>query len=340
MTSAFARVLTDSQHVEGHHMTDGMTQFKHVLESSRWPSALARSYLRGLAMFVLGRRSELFVISNGRAARMLIILEALTGRRRVVLFDLMPGTPRGVRRLLFRLVDAPTMRRALRQAHVFTLFEIDKYASLYRVPRYRIEFIHFPMLMRPSLAREPPSFTPSRSRRVVASGRAACDWLTLLAAADGADWELTIICDKTDEALVKRASHGRATVFCDIPQAHHDRLVSEAAVYALCLREIEASSGHVRLSRAIQLGVPVVAAATRSMDLYACDGETALTYPAGDAHALRAAIDRLMANPDLRSRLAQSAYSWALNYPLADFVEARRQKILDALHESSHVASQ
>ena len=329
VTSPFSRVFTDSHHVEGEDTTDGMLRFSRVLDTSRWPNALARGYLRGLAIFWLGRWSDLFLVNDGKAARVLIILEAFTRRRRVVLLDLMPQTPHALRALRFRIVDAPSMRQAVRQAHVFTPFEVDRLASLYGMSPSRFEFIHFPMLMLSSLP--VPSFTSQPSRRVIASGRAACDWRTLLAAAEGADWELTIICDKADLPLVECMNHGQAKVLCDIPQRDHDRLVSEAAVFALCLREINASSGHVRLSRAIQLGVPVVAAATRSMAGYARDGETALTYPPGDAQTLRQAIDRLLAQPELRTQLARSAYSWASNYPLSVFVEARRASILKAL---------
>ena len=109
-------VLSDSWHADGDTTSDDMTSFEQVLRQSRWPVGLARGYLRGVAIFVLGRRARLFLVNYGKAARTLILLEAFTGKRRVVLLDLIRPTPSSLRSLILRLVDAPSMRRAVRQS--------------------------------------------------------------------------------------------------------------------------------------------------------------------------------------------------------------------------------
>lgn len=263
-------VLSDSWHADGDTTSDDMASFEQVLRQSRWPVGLARGYLRGVAIFVLGRRARLFLVNYGKAARVLILLEAFTGKRRVVLLDLIRPTPSSLRTLILRLVDAPSMRRAVRQVHVFTKFEVDEYSSLFGLARERIVFIHFPMLG--ALPAQPPQIKAVGGRRVFASGRAACDWPTLFRAANGADCELTVVCGASDAAAVEALNDGRARIFVDIRRSEHDRLLAESDVMALALYESYASSGHVRISGAIQLGVPVVAAATRSITVPGAGG--------------------------------------------------------------------
>ena len=59
----------------------------------------------------------------------------------------------------------------------------------------------------------------------------------------------------------------------------------------------------VACAEAMAHGRPVVATAVGGLPDMVVDGETGLLVPPGDAPALRAAIDRLLADPDLRRRL-------------------------------------
>jgi glycosyltransferase involved in cell wall biosynthesis len=58
---------------------------------------------------------------------------------------------------------------------------------------------------------------------------------------------------------------------------------------------------------AMAYGRPVVASAVGGLLDAVEDGVTGLLVPPGDTHALRAAIERLLADPDLRSRLGEAA---------------------------------
>jgi glycosyltransferase involved in cell wall biosynthesis len=60
-------------------------------------------------------------------------------------------------------------------------------------------------------------------------------------------------------------------------------------------------------AEAMAHGCPVVASAVGGLPDMVVDGETGLLVPPRDPAALRAAIDRLLADPDLRRRLGQTA---------------------------------
>jgi glycosyltransferase involved in cell wall biosynthesis len=98
-----------------------------------------------------------------------------------------------------------------------------------------------------------------------------------------------------------------ARVLAEVPRPEHDRLLRSAAVYVIPLLDEPGSAGQVRLMTATEAATPVVASGVEALDGYAVDGETALLVPPGDAGALRAAIDRLLADPALARRLAESA---------------------------------
>jgi glycosyltransferase involved in cell wall biosynthesis len=64
------------------------------------------------------------------------------------------------------------------------------------------------------------------------------------------------------------------------------------------------------LMQAMAAGVPVISTPIGSIEELVRHGETGLLVPPRDADALRAAIERLLAEPDLGQRLAQAALAW------------------------------
>ncbi len=98
-------------------------------------------------------------------------------------------------------------------------------------------------------------------------------------------------------------------------------LLGEAAVFVL--PSLAESSGSVSVIEALRSGTPVVASACDGMPEDLTDGREALLVPPGDAEALAAALQRLLADPDLRARLAAGGReAYERSFSAERFVEA------------------
>jgi glycosyltransferase involved in cell wall biosynthesis len=87
----------------------------------------------------------------------------------------------------------------------------------------------------------------------------------------------------------------------------HDRLLGlyERAAVVACPSHREGYG--VVCAEAMAYGRPVVASAVGGLLDLVVDGETGLLVPPGDVHALREALERLVGDADLRSRLGTAA---------------------------------
>jgi glycosyltransferase involved in cell wall biosynthesis len=89
-----------------------------------------------------------------------------------------------------------------------------------------------------------------------------------------------------------------------VPHPEVERLLARAAVVvAPCERE----GFGLAAAEAMAFGRPVVAAAGGALLELVTDGETGLLVPPRDSAALREAVDRLLADPELRERLGHAA---------------------------------
>jgi glycosyltransferase involved in cell wall biosynthesis len=78
------------------------------------------------------------------------------------------------------------------------------------------------------------------------------------------------------------------------------RLLADADVFVLSTRS---EGAPMSILEAMAAGLPVVASAVGGVPELVDDGETGLLVPPGDPTVLAAALDRLLADPDLRTRL-------------------------------------
>ena len=296
--------------------------------SQRW------SLLRGLLGFLVSRHAKRIVFPfSARGLPTLLALHWLLSARppRLYLVEFLRGEPNGwlarFKEALHVALFATLLPRLLAGAQVMTPWEAMAYARKYRLPLERFQFIAFPMVRDPSPSVPEPAALP---RHVLSSGRAACDWPTLINAARGATWPLTIVCSAEDRAAVDALNHdGRATVLSEVTHEEHQRLLASAEVYALVLREQRASSGQVRMARAIEAGVPVVASRVQGLEGYLDAGTTALAVPAGDTAALRAAIDRLLQDAPLRDTLRHRAHAAVQARSLDAYVDRIRAFVFE-----------
>jgi hypothetical protein len=300
------------------------------LVEERFPPPLVGAAARlgvfrgALIWLATGRAPLLGLFRNAPGTGTVLFLEALLprGRRRLVLFEFIgrERARRPVRRAARRLrarLEGIAMRRCLAAAQVLTAFERERYATEHGLPAALFHHIPWPLSRTGAdLPTEPPP-----SRRVVSSGRAYCDWATLLAAADGRGWDLTLICGAAEEAGLRRAAAGVAEVVAELPREEHDARLREAAVYALVLDAVAVSAGQVRLAAAVDAGAPVVATAVPALEGYA-EEATAVLVPPRDPGALGQAVDRLLDDPEERRRLRETASRRARAWTYTEYFAA------------------
>jgi hypothetical protein len=303
----------------------------------RWAAGHPR--LRGIALGLLARRGRLEVLAIRGEPNTLVTLAICAlppSRPRVFVCELLgrPPSRSASRRLLraiwTRLVERPALRRGMAGAQVMTEWERDEYITAYGLDPDRLHLVRWPL-------REggdaPPEPIEPESRRVFSSGRTACDWPTLFAAASGADWNLTVVCSETDVGAVRDLARDAddVRVEVELPWAEHDRLLRASAVCAVVIADRGLSAGQVRLMSAIEAGVPVVATAVRALGEYVVAGETAVVVEPGDPSALRAAVDGLLADPRRRQELRDQARSHADSWTYVQYFDQLREVIEQAL---------
>jgi glycosyltransferase involved in cell wall biosynthesis len=237
------------------------------------------------------------------------------------------GAPGGRgRRLLSRLqwrwLIVPPLRNSLLMAHCLTEWEVSRSARELGLPEDRFRFV--PWFRSSDNQTEPSSVRTG----VVASGRAACDWETVFAAARGQDWPLTVICSSTDLDRVSQLNKdGRARVLCEITPEQHAGEVGRCLVYLLALREAQVSSGQVRLAEAWDAGALVVASEIKGLEGYLDNGRNCITYEPGDPRSARGAIAALMDDEPLRSSLRETTSADIARWTRNDYLGTLRSYV-------------
>jgi hypothetical protein len=295
----------------------------------------SRARLRAVALGWLVRRGQLGLVAiRGEPGTLaaLAVCALPPARQGVFVCELLRRPPsrsaqrRLARSLWSRLVEGPALRRGMAGAQVMTTWEREDYAAAYGLDPARLHLIRWAL-------REGGGATPAAietgSRRVFSSGRTACDWETLFAAAAGAGWELTVVCSRADAARVHALAAGadRAEVAVELPWAEHDRLLRGSAVCVIAIADRGVSAGQVRLMSAVEAGVPVVATAARSLEEYVVAGDTAIVVKGGDPAAMRTAVDDLLADPERRRELRDRARERASDSTYVQYFDQLRAVI-------------
>ena len=308
---------------------------------ARLPGSIARlvlraPILRGLALGVLAYRvPAVGVIKNTAGVLVAAAIAAMRPRRsRLVLLEFirrpLPGRrwKRALYLVRFRLIERPLVRRGMALGQVLTEMELDAYPALYGIPRSRLRLIPWAMS---AGGKELPERHPGPEPGVLASGRTSCDWETLFAAAAGRPWALTVVCAPHDLARVRALNRdGRARVSCEVSGDEYRELLRASGAYALVLKEERSSAGHGRLRAAVDAGVPVAATRVEALEGYVEEGGTALLVPPGDPRALRSAIEALLDDRELATRLRERALERGRRWTYADYFDAVRRLLLGA----------
>jgi hypothetical protein len=310
-----------------------------------------RAWGRGVLFWLLGRRGRYVVTTLAGLPRSFLMLERLFPRRSpyVVLLEFIPvlgseaqtlwGAPGGrTRRLLSRLqwrgLVVPPLRRSLLMAQCLTEWEVTRSARELGLPEDQFRFV-------PWFKCSEIQTKPSAGRAgVVSSGRAACDWETVFAAARGRDWALTVICGSGDLDRVTHLNRDdRARVLCEITPEQHAEEVAGCLVYLLALREAEVSSGQVRLSEAWDAGALIVASEVKGLQGYLDSGRNCLTFEPGDDRGASEAVAALIEDESLRSNLRQTTSADIARWTRSDYLRTLRSHIEEAVGPQSDAPS-
>jgi glycosyltransferase involved in cell wall biosynthesis len=290
--------------------------------------------IRGFLLFWFGRKYDLVVtVCDAPGSWIFLFLQAWfnSDRRRVILFEFIRRKPDGWRRLIYPIwffaIAKPAIRRTMLLGQVMTNAERKQYAQMFDISIDRFRFVPWPLRAQDS---QMPLFSESISRMVLSSGRAVCDWNTLFCAAEGTDWDLTIVCSRRDLPHVERLIHDhQARVLSEIPFDEHQSLLEIAVVYVISVLEKDGSNAQVRLSNAVRAGVPVVATRIRGLEGYAVDGETALLVDPGDWQGMRNAINLLLGDSALRERLRNRAFERAGQWTWEQYLATLKSLVLN-----------
>jgi hypothetical protein len=327
-THPHAQVLAPGWYAE--LLGEGFAGAEALIERAfpAWLGGLARRVpaIRGLLLFRLAgdHRGSAVILGQPGAATLLFCEAWLRRRRGVVVLELIPRRPdRRLRRALHRAWAAtvlePAMRRAMAAGQVLSEGERRTYARKLRIAPERLVTIPWAWSSWPGQA-DPPAADGREG--VLASGRAWSDWETLFAAARGSDWPLTVVHGERYRDEVPRLNRDRrARVLCEIPAHEHAQLLRRAAVYVMPLRADAPSAGQVRLMAATDAGAPVIATRVATLEGYVEDGVNAVLVPPGDPERLATAIERLLASPSERQRLAEAARERARRRTYVEYFE-------------------
>lgn len=281
--------------------------------------------LRGLVLFLAGRRADAIVTTNAApGATTCIVLCGLFRLRRLVLLEYIVHPGAGARWWYFAVLRRFLLGRALLRAQVLSRHEADWYPPLHRMPLDRFTLVHWPVG-----AGEGELPPPTAGRRVLVSGRRV-DWRTFFHAAVGADWQVRVVCTAADVPEVRalaREAGVHPTVRNDIPAGEHQAEVAAATVYVIAVPETEASIGQIRVMNAAEAGVPVVASDVLGLRDYV-DARTAALVPPGDPAALRKAVDELLGDPCRRDELRRAAR--ARDGGMTEYLAGIRELVRDA----------
>jgi glycosyltransferase involved in cell wall biosynthesis len=154
-----------------------------------------------------------------------------------------------------------------------------------------------------------PTSDPAR-RMICSVGLERRDYQTLCAAVDGLDVDVVIAIGSnwsTQPDLITGRPLPPNVSACTLDFVALRSLYAECLFVVMPLVEIDFQAGVTTILEAMAMGKAVVCSATTGQTDVLVDGRTGLYVPPGDPAALRAAIERLLDDPDYATQLGRAA---------------------------------
>ena len=205
-----------------------------VTNGSQW-----RALLGAVALFRRHRRRPALITSEGTLRPVGLVayalLSRLTGCRNLVLVEFLPGRKRGLGGAVMEVFYRLLLGRTCRGVQVMTDWERTAYIRRYR---FEPDLVHHIPFYRYDERIAVTPVAADRRHGVMSSGRNSCDWPTLIAAAHGQNWQLTVVCPGADRpAIEASAAAAGVTVLTDLPRVDHDRLLAGSRLLVVALRD-------------------------------------------------------------------------------------------------------
>jgi glycosyltransferase involved in cell wall biosynthesis len=108
------------------------------------------------------------------------------------------------------------------------------------------------------------------------------------------------------------------------------QLYADASFVVVPLRETDFQAGITTILEAMSMGKAVICTRTSGQTDVVVDGENGVYVPPGDVEALRAAIERLLADPDTAARLGAAGQRWVREHADIDVYAARLSSIVQS----------
>ena len=288
-----------------------------------------------LRLFKASKNADVVFTNEGKCTRPgLIILSLLlwaTRRRKLVLSEFLPGHLTGLSGRVVTAAYRFLLPRVLLAAQVMTEWEFEDYAVVYRIPRGRLKLIPF-YSYDDRLESQPLAWNPDDREGYLSTGKNSCDWETLIAAANGEGWPLTIVCRGAERARYEASAVAAGvTIRSDIPRAEHDQLLASSALLIMALEDRAVSAGHVRLMTAATHGVPVVASRIRGIAGY--EQLAVAIVPQRDPIALRNAVNELMGDRERLVREMERVREYARRRPYSLYEAEIAALVHDAVRQ-------
>lgn len=282
--------------------------------------------LRSWRIFRRARSAEIVFTNEGKQTPPgLVLLSSLlwlTRQQKLVLSEFLPGIRVGAKGRFVTAAYRFLLPRVLLAAQVMTEWEREDYSARYNIPRERIHVIPF-YYFDDRVTDDPPAWTATNRDGYLSTGKNACDWQTVIAAAAGQGWPLTIVAKQAEaDAISTRAAAAGVSVRHTVPRAEHDAMLADAELLVVALQERSVSAGHVRLMTAATYGTPVVLSGVKGVRGY--EQLAAAVVPPSDPVALRAAIDSLMSDPRALAMRMDEVREFARSRPYSRYVSELR----------------
>jgi glycosyltransferase involved in cell wall biosynthesis len=162
---------------------------------------------------------------------------------------------------------------------------------------------------------DPERVSTTRRRMICSAGLERRDYPTLMQAVEGLDVEVVIAAaspwSKQEDSSAAHTLPANVQIrrldLYDLRQ-----LYAESAFVVMPLVEVDFQAGITTILEAMSMALPVVCTRTTGQTDTIRDGETGVYVAPGNARALRAAIERLLASEDDAGRLGANARRWAV----------------------------